>query len=156
VAFCSPAGREKELYVMDFDGENVVPMTHDRSIALSPAFSSDGSLVLFTSYRGGGGPQIYVMPVRGGHPYLVSGGPGITPSSSYSPDGREIVCTLSYEGNPEVYVLDARGGSPHRLTNNRGIDTSPAWSPTGREIAFTSDRSGTFNVYVMDREGGNV
>jgi TolB protein len=157
IAFISPTGRRtKELYVMDYDGARIAPLTDDRSIAQSPSWSPDGSLVLYTSYRGGRGPKLQVLPAIGGRPFLVSGRPGLNTSGAYSPDGREIACTLSQDGNSEIYVLDARGGSPQRLTNNRAIDTAPAWSPTGREIAFTSDRAGAPQVYVMDREGGNV
>jgi TolB protein len=156
IAFVVQNGREKELAVMDVDGAGSRTLTHDRSIALSPAWSPEGSLLLFTSYRGGKGPQICVLSPDGGRPYLVSGRPGLNTSASYSPDAREIVCTLSKDGNSEIYVLDARGESPRRLTNNSAIDTSPTWSPTGQEIAFTSDRGGTPQVYLMDREGGNV
>jgi len=156
IAFVARQGRDKELYVMDVDGAGITQLTHDHSIALSPAFSPEGSLLLFTTYRGGTGPQIDVVSSQGGKEYLVSGRKGNNTSASYAPDGRDIACTLSIDGNPEIYLLDARGGSPRRLTNNRAIDTSPAWSPTGREIAFTSDRSGSPQVYVMDRDGGNV
>jgi TolB protein len=156
IAFISGQGKAKELYVMDLDGARARPLTADQSLALSPSWSPEGSLLLFTSYRGGSGPQVFVMASEGGKPYLISGRPGLNTTPSYSPDGREIVCTLSQDGNPEIYVLDARGGSPRRLTNSRSIDTSPCWSPTGREIAFTSDRAGSPQVYVMDREGGNV
>lgn len=155
IAFVVQQGRDKELWVMDADGARARPLTADRSIALSPAWSPEGSLLLFTSYRGGG-PQVWVIPSAGGRAFLVSGRPGLNTSPSYSPDGRDIVCTLSQDGNAEIYVLDARGGSPRRLTHHRAIDTSPCWSPTGREIAFTSDRGGSPQVYVMDREGGNV
>jgi len=156
IAFIAQRGRDKELQVMDVDGANLRPLTSDRSIALSPAWAHDGSLILFTSYRGGSGAQVWVTPAAGGRIFLVSGRGGLNTSASYSPDGREIVCTLSQDGNSEIYLLDARGASPRRLTEHRGIDTSPAWSPTGREIAFTSDRSGQPQVYVMDREGGNL
>lgn len=156
IAFIGQTGRNKELYVMDYDGARLTTLTNDKSIALSPAWSPEGSLVLFTSYRAGTGPRLFVISSSGGKPYLVSGRAGINTSGSYSPDGRQVVCTLSQDGNSEVYLLDARGGSPQRLTNHRGIDTSPAWSPTGREIAFTSDRTGTPQVHVMDREGGNL
>ncbi|MBI1798255.1 MAG: PD40 domain-containing protein [Candidatus Eisenbacteria bacterium] len=156
IAFIVPEGRDKELWVMDADGARPRPLTHDGSIALSPSWSPDGSLLLFTSYRGGTGPCIYVTPATGGNEFLVSARAGNNTSASYSPDGREIACTLSLEGNPEIYLLDARGGNPRRLTSNRAIDTSPAWAPTGREIAFTSDRTGSPEVYVMDRDGGNV
>jgi len=156
LAFVVQSGRSKELYVMDADGYAPHPLTADRSIALSPSWSPDGSLILFTSYRGGTGPQVFVMSAAGGRVFAISTRAGNNTSASYSPDGREIACTLSLDGNPEIYLLDARGGGPRRLTNQRAIDTSPSWSPTGREIAFTSDRGGAPQVYVMDREGGNV
>jgi len=156
IAFVSPQGRNKELYVMDLDGAGLQALTADHSIALSPGWSYDGSLLLFTSYRGGKGPGIWVVHSNGGRAYQISARAGLNTSASYSPDGREIVCTLSVDGNSEIYLLDARGESPLRLTSNRAIDTSPCWSPTGREIAFTSDRDGTPQVYIMDREGGNV
>ncbi len=156
VAFASPHGREKELYVMDLDGANLRPLTTDHSIALSPAWSPDGSLLLFTSYRGGGGLKIYLAPATGGKVYLISGRAGNNTSPAYAPDGQGIACTLSQDGNPEIYLLDARGGAPRRLTTGRAIDTSPSWSPTGQNLAFTSDRDGTPQVYVMDASGGNV
>ena len=156
IAFVVQNGRNKELYVMDADGGRVRALTNDRSLALSPSWSPEGSLLVFSSYRGGGAPQLFVMYATGGKPFLLSGRPGNNTSGQYSPDGRDVACTLSLDGNPEIYVLDARGGNPRRLTNHRGIDTSPTWSPTGREIAFTSDRSGSPQVYVMDRDGGNV
>jgi len=156
IAFVALSDRSKELHIMDYDGANRRALTSDQSIALSPAFSPEGSLLLFTSYRGGLGPRVFVTRTAGGRPFLVSGKPGLNTSASYSPDGRDVVCTLSMDGNSELYLLDSRGGSARRLTNHRAIDTSPAWSPTGREIAFTSDRGGSPQVYVMDREGGNV
>ncbi|NOT34407.1 MAG: Tol-Pal system beta propeller repeat protein TolB [Candidatus Eisenbacteria bacterium] len=156
IAFISHKGNEKELWVMDADGWYQRALTSDRSIAQSPAWSPEGSLLVFTSYRSGLGPRLFVTPSNGGKIYSVSGRPGLNTSGTYSPDGREIACTLSQDGNAEIYRLDARGGTPTRLTNHRAIDTSPSWSPTGREIAFTSNRGGGMSVHVMDRDGGSV
>lgn len=156
IAFSAKDGATKELYVMDLDGAGLQRLTSDRSIALSPAWSPEGSLLLFASFRDGGGPRIFLVPASGGKTYLVSGRPGNNTTPAYAPDGQSIAATLSVDGNPEIYRMDARGRNPVRLTTNRSIDTSPSWSPTGQEIAFTSDRSGAPQVYLMDREGGNV
>ncbi len=156
IAFVVQEGRNKELWVMDADGQGARPLTADRSLVQSPSWSPDGSRVLFTSYRDGRGPKLWVTGVSDRRIALVSGRPGLNTSGAWSPDGREIACTLSQDGNAEIYVLDASGGSARRLTNSRAIDTAPTWSPTGQEIAFTSDRGGSPQVYVMDREGGNV
>jgi TolB protein len=156
IAFAAKEGTAKELFVMDLDGAGLQRLTSDRSIAISPAWSPEGSLILFTSFRDGQGPRIYVTPSNGGNTYMVSGRSGNNTTPAYAPDGQSIAAALSVDGNPEIYRMDARGRSPERLTNNRSIDTSPSWSPTGQEIAYTSDRSGSPQVYLMDREGGNV
>jgi TolB protein len=156
IAYVVQEGRTKELWVMDADGGSPTQITRDGSLAQSPAWAPDASLLLFTSWRGGMGPQLWVISPEVRRPFLVSGRPGINTSPAYSPDGRGIVCTLSMDGNAEIYRLDARGGSPQRLTNGRSIETSPCWSPTGREIAFTSDRSGSPSVHIMDADGGSV
>jgi TolB protein len=156
IAYVAEQEGAKELWVMDYDGANRTPLTADRSIALSPGWSPEGSLILFTSFRGGRSAQIFVVSSSGGRSFLVSGRPGNNIAASYSPDGRGIVCSLSQDGNSEIYRLDARGTNPVRLTNHPGIDTSPCWAPTGREIAFTSDRTGAPQVYLMDSEGGSL
>jgi TolB protein len=156
IAFIVQEGRSKDLWVMDADGYGARALTTDRSIALSPSWSPEGSLLIFTSYRGGTGAHLWVLSPEQRRPFLVSGRTGLNTSGAYAPDGQGIACTLSQDGNAEIYRLDARGGSPQRLTNSRGIDTSPVWSPTGREIAFTSDRSGQPQVHVMDADGGNL
>ena len=51
LAFVARDGRNKELCVMGLDGADAIQLTHDKSIALSPAWSPEGSLLLFTSYR---------------------------------------------------------------------------------------------------------
>jgi TolB protein len=155
IAFIVQQGRDKELWVMDADGHGARALTADRSIAQSPAWAPDGSLLLYTSFRAGT-PQVWVVSPQQKRPFLVSGRPGLNTTPGYSPDGTRIACTLSQDGNAEVYSLDARGGDPRRLTHHRAIDTAPIWAPTGRELAFTSDRSGTPQVYLMDSEGGNV
>ncbi|MDH4100512.1 MAG: hypothetical protein OEV28_08045, partial [Nitrospirota bacterium] len=53
IAFISDATGSKELYVMDYDGHNIRQITFDKSIATLPKWSSDGSYLLFTTYRRG-------------------------------------------------------------------------------------------------------
>jgi TolB protein len=156
VAFVVKEGQNKELWIMDADGANARALTADKSIVQSPSWSPEGSLLLFTSWRAGNGPAVWVMSPEQRKPYLISGRPGLNTSAAYSPDGQKIACTLSQDGNAEIYVLDARGGGAQRLTNHRSIDTAPAWSPTGRELAFTSDRSGSPQIYLMDAVGGSI
>ncbi len=154
VAFVRQSGRVKEVWVMDYDGENQRQVTHDRSIALSPAWAPWGSEFAFTTFKRGN-PDIYLFDLRRGASFPFSTRPGLNTAPSYSPDGKWIACTLSRDGNAEIYLVSRDAQTARRLTRNPRIDSSPCFSPTGREIVFTSDRGGSPQLYVMDTEGLN-
>jgi len=155
IAYASTASGAKEIYMMDYDGFNVVQLTKNGSINLSPAWRPDGHALAFTSFQRDF-PQLFVLFPYEGRQQLLQAWPGVNIAPAWSPDGESLAYTLSKDGNPEIYVLRTRTGEIRRLTNHRGIDTDPTWSPTGREIAFTSDRGGTPQVYIADAEGANV
>jgi TolB protein len=80
---------------------------------------------------------------------------GSNSAPAWSPDGRQIVATLSRDGGSQLYAIDANGGEPRRLTQTSSIDTEPAFSPDGRYIYFVSDRGGAPQIYRMSPTGGN-
>ncbi|HEU4724050.1 MAG TPA: Tol-Pal system beta propeller repeat protein TolB, partial [Candidatus Eisenbacteria bacterium] len=154
VAFVRQSGKVKEIWVMDYDGENQRQVTHDRSIALSPAWAPWGSEIAFTTFKRGN-PDIYLFDLRRRASYPFSTRPGLNTAPNYSPDGKWIACTLSRDGNAEVYLVSRDAQTARRLTRNPRIDSSPCFSPTGRELVFTSDRGGSPQLYVMDTDGVN-
>lgn len=153
VARKSKTGRE--IYVMDMDGTNLHPVTSNGSINLLPSWSRNGAAAIFTSYIRHN-PNLYVIPISGGTPKLLSGEKGLNTGGVMSPDGRKIALTLSRDGNSEIYVMNADGTGLVRLTNEWAIDTSPAWSPDGKRIAFVSSRWGDPQIFVMDADGGHI
>jgi TolB protein len=156
IAFASTRSGVKELYLMDYDGAGIAPVTANRSINMSPNWSPDSRSLAFTSYMNGY-PFLYrVFPFERRPVQLLAGYAGINSSPSWSPDGRMVAMTLSKDGNPEIYLLTVASGAFRRLTTNVAIDTEPTWSPTGRDLAFVSDRSGSPHIYVMDTDGVNV
>ena len=154
IAFVRQVGRVKEIWVADYDGENARQLTHDNSIALSPAWAPWGSEIAFTTFKRGN-PDLYLFDLGRGASYPFSTRPGLNTAPCYSPDGKWIACTLSRDGNAEIYLVSRDAQTARRLTRNQRIDSSPSFSPTGNQIAFTSDRSGSPQVYVMDVEGSN-
>ena len=146
-------GREgKELYVIDYDGDNVQRITNDASIALSPAWSPDGSRLAYTSYRSGD-PLLYERDLRTGRDRLVSDRAGINITPTYSPDGQTLAFATTVSGNTEIATLGGRGLEQH--TRGRGFDSlSPSYSPDGRRFAFVSNRLGEPHIYVMTVGGG--
>jgi len=51
IAYVSTQTGNKEIYVMDWDGNNPLPLTKNGSINLNPDFSPDGREIIFTSYK---------------------------------------------------------------------------------------------------------
>lgn len=145
----------KEIALMDYDGDHAKTLTADASIALSPAWSPDGTQICYMSFKEKQ-PFLYVYNLKTGKQFKVSGLPGLNSAPAWSPDGEKIALTLSKDGNAEIYLLNLEKRRFRRLTYNSAIDSSPTWSPSNREIAFTSDRSGSPQVYIMDADGLNT
>ncbi len=155
IAYVHSEKNNKEIYICDYDGYNPHPVTNDRSINISPVWSSDGSKLVYTSYKRRN-PDLWIIDLKTNQSQLLASYPGLNSAPAWSPGGRYVAATLTKDGNPEIYLLTPQGEIVRRLTYSRAIDSSPAWSPSGKEIAFTSDRSGYPQIYIMDTEGTNL
>jgi TolB protein len=154
IAFISTSSGVKQLYICDFDGYNPRRITHTNSITLSPAWSSDGKWIAYTSFARGK-PDLYIEQLREKRGTVISK-PGINISPAWQPNQFALAATLSFSGDPEIYLLTGDGKLIKRITYNKGIDVSPAWSPDGKKIAFVSKRDGTPQIYIQDIGTGKV
>jgi TolB protein len=146
----------KEIYLVDVDGYNAIPITRNGSINLQPAWSPNGSSLVYTSFRAGN-PDLYVTDLTDAKTRRVSARKGLNTGGSWNPAGTVLAATLSLNGNSDIYTLDPFSGEQiARLTTEPGIDTSPVFSPDGSRIAFVSERSGGAQVYVMSASGGDA
>jgi TolB protein len=153
VAFVSDRSGHKEIYTCDYDGANVLQITHDGAISVSPALSPDGRKLAYTGYQSGYA-DIYLVDLNSGSRNRIIKFPGTNSGAAFSPDGSHIACTLSKDGNPEIYVTGLAGDSPRRLTRTRGVESSPTWSPSGSEIIYSSDERGNPQLYRISASGG--
>lgn len=154
IAFASDRTGHKEIWVMDYDGENQRRITSHRSTSMSPSWGPGGGALAYTSFVNGP-PGVYIADLGSGRkiPVVTSG--SLNTSPSFSPDGGRVAFSRSLDGNVEIFTADRSGGGLRRLTNSAAIDANPAWSPTGSSIAFTSGRAGNPHLYLMDPEGSN-
>jgi TolB protein len=154
IAFVADRGGKKEIYTCDADGSNIVQLTKDAAIAVSPNLSADGRSLLYTGYQSGY-PDVYRVELGSGSRTRIMKYPGTNSGAAYAPGGGSIAVTLSKDGNPELYVTGSGGGGAHRLTRTAGVESSPTWSPDGREIIYSSDEGGTPQLYRIAAGGGN-
>ncbi|MBW1729355.1 MAG: Tol-Pal system beta propeller repeat protein TolB [Deltaproteobacteria bacterium] len=144
----------KEIYLSDYDGHRSIPLTSDRSIALSPRISPDGTKVLYTSYKAGQ-PKLYLKDLRSGLTRKLSERKGLNIGAAWTPDGSKVALTLSIKGNPDIFLIDLDGRILERLTSHWGIDVSPSFSPDGKKMAFVSNRSGSPQIWIKDLVNGH-
>jgi Tol biopolymer transport system component len=111
-------------------------------LEVEPTVSPNGEMVAYAS-----GPlgamRIFVRPVDGGAPVLLSGSiPGDHQWPRWSPDGRQILFVAKASvstGLPTgaLYIVPALGGAPALLSAPDEPVMTPAWSADGKVIAFS-------------------
>ena len=126
---------------------------------ISPAWSRDGSDILFVSNRGhihgtGGFWRIKAEPgaeAREIH-YEETNWKA---RPDFSPDGKRMVYA-SYLGQAwhQLWVMPAAGGDAFPISYGAFDNTNPRWSPDGTKIAFISNRDGNTSLWVQAIPGG--
>jgi TolB protein len=154
IVFVSSRDGNKEIYMMDYDGNNQTRLTKNRYIDILPAISPDKQKIAYTSYRSGK-PDLYIQYLYEGVLKKISTG-GVNYGAQWSYDGKYLVYTSSKSGNAEIYIADSNGSNPQKVTFSRWVDSSPDLSPSNNEIALTSDRTGSPQIYVINRDGTNI
>jgi TolB protein len=158
IYFVSSRTGTKEIWMMDYDGQNQHQVTHLGTVSISPRISPDGSRLAFSSL-GHGGWAIRMYSFDLGRMVAFPGGAagGSNFSPAWSSDGMKVAFSSSRSGDPEIWVSDATGGGLHKITSFRGPDVSPTWNPkTNTQIAWASGRTGLPQIYIMDQDGSNV
>ena len=101
--------------------------------------------------------DLWVVPLGGGSARRITRSPGTEVFAKFSPDGKKIAFTASYDGGNDVYVMDAAGGEPVRLTWHPAADLTLGWFPDGEHILFRSAReypSRADMLYKVSIKGG--
>lgn len=154
IAFANNSTRHKEIYVVDYDGQNLQKLTNDKSIALLPRWSKDGR-IFYTTYKYKN-PDIFAIDLRAGKiaPIIIRG--GLSLIGGVSPDGKALAFTSSGGSNPSIYIYNLETHEKRRITNKTSVDGSPSYSPDGKYITFVSNRAGNPQIYVMELATGET
>jgi TolB protein len=159
--YASKPGSNYDLFVQRVGGKNATPLTPNTpSNEISPVFSPDGEWIAFRSTREPEG--VYVMGASGENVRLVVAG---CHHPSWSPDGREIVCsTAGHQDAPttrntlpsSLWIANVETGAKRLLCENDAMQ--PSWSPKGDRIAFwfMPPSAGRSDIATISRDGGEI
>lgn len=154
IVFRAKRGGVSELFITDYDGQNLQQITQDNTITAAPCWAGRDALY-YTSYKLGN-PDIYYHKLSSGERRPVSRYLGLNTSAAVSPDGQHLAMILSKGGNPDLYVSDLSGNNLRRLTTTPQEESSPCWSPDGRQICYVSKASGVNRLYQVSADGGGA
>jgi TolB protein len=156
IAYVTRSAQRYQLWVADSDGESAQSALSSPEPIISPSWSPTGAQLAYVSFESRK-PVIYSHELATGRRRLLANFRGSNSAPTWSPDGRQLVATLSRDGGSQLFAIDpAGGGEPRRLTQSSSIDTEPVFTPDGRSMYFVSDRGGAPQIYRMPAGGGNV
>lgn len=127
-----------------------------------PAWSPDGTRVVFTSTRDGD-PEIYLADVGTGSLRRLTTAPGRDAHPAFSPDGTQIVFQSPRRGGAtQIFTMNVDGSNQRPLTGNAGFCGMPVFSRDGSQLTFQcSDDAGKpgstqapWRIVVMAATGG--
>jgi TolB protein len=137
-------------------GEATMVNTGDAShCSGSHGLSPDGKwLAISCNVPDKPGSRVYIIPVDGGTPRLITANPN-SYWHSWSPDGKTILFTRPSHGGGNIYAISADGGEEKALTTGDGLSDDPDYSSDGQYIYFNSDRSGSMEIWRMKPDGSS-
>lgn len=142
-----------EVFVADYDGHGVQPVTADRAIIAAPSWGPGSQWLAYTSYKLGNA-DIFSHNLTTGERHIVARYGGSNLSPAVAPGGRLVAMVLSKGGKPDLYVADIHGRGLQQLTRSREGASSPCWSPDGQSICYVSSDDGSPQLYRIGANGG--
>jgi TolB protein len=145
-----------QILMYSLDLGRVVNFPHFGGGNFTPAWSSDGTKLAFSSSMRNGDPEIYSTDANGGSLKRLTSFKGSDVAPVWNPKTNgQIAWVSGRNGLPQIYIMDADGSNVQQITSE-GYAVSPSWSPNGQLLAFSWIRHygpgapGGQDLYIMD------
>ena len=159
IAFFVRRENFRDLWIMNaVTGDRVLRMKMPVDIPTSPAFSPDGTKLLFAGNRAGIF-DIFELDLATKKVQNLTDDNFYDANPAWSPDGKTALYNRRIGQWTKIFLFDV--ANPQRktqLTFGESQDIMPVFGRDGRTVYFVSDRGslGIFNVWSLDTESGEM
>jgi TolB protein len=177
IVFTSSRDGDLDIYTMNPDGSGVQRLTNKIGYDGGPAFSPDGSWIVYRAHYPEGDSEVarykellvrdlvsplamdlYVMRADGSGQRQITHLPGASFAPAFYPNGQRVIFASNFEAPTtsefELYAVDRDGANREQITFAGGFNAFPMFSPDGRQLAFISNRNAKapheINVFLAD------
>ena len=148
------SAKNREIFICDFDGKNIKPLTQNNTLCVEPVWAPDGKSVVF-SYYGPSYTNLVQYDLETGLSRRLTKYGGINAGGSLSPDGKTLAMILSRNNKVDLYTRPTEGAELKQLTSGKPVEASPRWSSDGKKLCFVSDaKNGRPVLCVIDPFAG--
>jgi serine/threonine-protein kinase len=141
--------QEGDIWIWDFSRHALTRLTSDPAADQAPAWTPDGSRIVFNSTRAGA-PNLYWQTADGTSAAdRLTDGPEAHTAQSFTPDGSTLLFRTEARTSEDMFLLSPGTHEPPRpLLASRFNERNAAISLDGKWIAYQSDETGQFEIYV--------
>jgi len=154
VVFTFFNGKDKDIFVIDTDGKNLINLSNDSSFNDEyPEFSPDGKRVVFINNINNK-REIFLVDTNGINLINLSNSPE---SDDYYPmfslDCKKLFFLSNRDGNIEIYSVNTDGATLRNLTKDQGDERFFELSPDGKLIAYSSVENEKVKICFINTDG---
>jgi hypothetical protein len=130
------------------------PLTSGDSRDRQPAYSPDGSRIVFSSNRSGN-MDLWLLERATGSLRQLTDDPAQDWDPGFTPDGRHLLWSSDRSGNLEIWIADVDGGNARQLTRD-GVDAeNPTATRDGRYVCYTTAHPERVGLWRIRLDGSD-
>ena len=150
--------RDYQVWTSDADGGNQLPLpgVSQPELALSPrspAFSPDGTKIVY--FESGETPHgdLWTIPLSGGVAKRLTSAPALGGAPVWTADGKHIIYSSQRAGSRTLWRVDAESGNAEPVLVSSGDDDFADVSIDGRRIIYSNTRE-HYSLIMTDAASG--
>lgn len=105
-----------------------------------PAFSPDGSEIVYLDAQSTPFSDLWLIPVVGGEPKRLTFEPRISSAPAWHPDGQSVIYSTQRGGSQTLWQVNIQDGSARPLLTGSGDDNFPEISSDGKRLIYSNRR----------------